>query len=58
MNLIARTTYFATVTAWIAILLPFTYVLMTGDFPGPVGFYGLTEDDQLVDFIFDLREAL
>lgn len=37
------------------VLTPAVYLLVTGDFPGSNGFYGLQEDDSIVSFLFNIR---
>lgn len=40
------------------IVLPFAYILLTGDFPGAVWAHGLEEDSNVIGALFDLREAV
>ena len=37
------------------ILFPLLYLLMTGDFPGSMIFYGLQEDSSIVIFLLNIR---
>jgi hypothetical protein len=52
----AQSVYFATAIMWVLMLYPVMYLLFTGDYSGPQNFYGLQEDDRLVDVVFTVRE--
>ena len=53
---IATTSSIIVLSALILTAAPLLYTLFTGDFPGSTAFYGLQEDDQIVDRIFTVRE--
>lgn len=48
----------AALIASLIIALPALYVVLTGDYPGSAMFYGVMEDDPIVDALISLSQRV